>query len=112
VCLVLSRRIDEAIIIGDSVRIEIVDVCGGRVRLAIEAPRNVEVNRWEVWCAKRAAKEAEAASALRKPRYSDPSNSAVPTPASDAQGTETPPTRPTLWQHTTLRPGELAYCSR
>jgi carbon storage regulator len=52
--LVLSRRIDEAIIIGDNVRIEIVDVCGGRVRLAIEAPRHVSVDRDEVWRAKRA----------------------------------------------------------
>jgi carbon storage regulator len=52
--LVLSRRIDEAIIIGDSVRIEIVDVCGGRVRLAIDAPLHVSVDRDEVWRAKRA----------------------------------------------------------
>jgi carbon storage regulator len=52
--LVLSRRIGEAIVIGDNIRIEVEDVCGGRVRLSIAAPRHVSVDRLEVWHSKRA----------------------------------------------------------
>jgi carbon storage regulator len=47
--LVLSRQRDESIIIGDNVVITIVDVRGDRVRLGIEAPREISVHRREVY---------------------------------------------------------------
>ena len=47
--LVLSRQRDESIMIGDNVVITIVDVRGDRVRLGIEAPREVSVHRREVY---------------------------------------------------------------
>lgn len=47
--LVLSRQRDESIIIGDNVIITIVDVRGDKVRLGIEAPREVSVHRREVY---------------------------------------------------------------
>jgi carbon storage regulator len=47
--LVLSRRKDEAIVIGDSVRVTVVDVRGDTVRLGIEAPRSVTVYRQEIY---------------------------------------------------------------
>ena len=47
--LVLSRQRDESIIIGDNVIVTIVDVRGDRVRLGIEAPREVSVHRREVY---------------------------------------------------------------
>ena len=47
--LVLSRQRDESIIIGDNVVITIVDVRGDKVRLGIEAPREVPVHRREVY---------------------------------------------------------------
>jgi carbon storage regulator len=47
--LVLSRQRDESIVIGDNVIITIVDVRGDRVRLGIEAPREVSVHRREVY---------------------------------------------------------------
>jgi carbon storage regulator len=47
--LVLSRQRDESIIIGDNVVVTIVDVRGDRVRLGIEAPREVSVHRREVY---------------------------------------------------------------
>jgi len=47
--LVLSRQRDESIVIGDNVVITIVDVRGDRVRLGIEAPREVSVHRREVY---------------------------------------------------------------
>lgn len=47
--LVLSRFIGEAIIIGDTVRVVISDIRGDKVRLAIEAPKEVSVHREEIW---------------------------------------------------------------
>ena len=47
--LVLSRRRDESIIIGDDVVITIVDIRADKVRLGIEAPLAVPVQRKEVY---------------------------------------------------------------
>ena len=47
--LVLSRQRDESIIIGDNVVVTIVDVRGDKVRLGIDAPREVPVHRREVY---------------------------------------------------------------
>ena len=47
--LVLSRQKDESIVIGDNIKITIVDVRGDKVRLGIEAPREVPVHRIEVY---------------------------------------------------------------
>lgn len=67
--LVLSRQKDESIVIGDNVEITIVDVRGDKVRLGINAPREISVHRKEIYNAIQkekamAAKEAghEAAS--------------------------------------------------
>lgn len=49
--LVLSRKKDEKIIIGDNVAIMVVDIQGDKVRLGIEAPRDVTVHREEVYAA-------------------------------------------------------------
>jgi len=47
--LVLSRQRDESIIIGDNIVITIVDVRGDKVRLGIDAPREVSVHRREIY---------------------------------------------------------------
>lgn len=48
--LILSRRRDERIMVGDDVEIIVVDIRGGdKVRLGITAPRNVQVHRKEVY---------------------------------------------------------------
>lgn len=58
--LVLSRQRDETIIIGDSIRITIVEVRGDKVRIGIDAPKDVAVHRQEVYDAiKREVKEAD-----------------------------------------------------
>ena len=49
--LVLSRKRNESIIIGDSITVTIIDIVGDKVRLGIEAPREVPVHREEVWMA-------------------------------------------------------------
>ena len=47
--LVLSRQRDESIIIGDEIKITIVDIRGDKVRLGIEAPTQIPVHRQEVY---------------------------------------------------------------
>lgn len=47
--LVLSRQRDQTIVIGDSIRVTIVDVRGDKVRIGIDAPRDVSVHREEVY---------------------------------------------------------------
>lgn len=46
--LVLSRLKDESILIGDHIRIVVVEIRGDRVRLGIEAPSEMEIDRTEV----------------------------------------------------------------
>ncbi len=46
--LVLTRKVSEELVIGDDVRIRLIQVKGGQVRLGIEAPRHVSVRRTEV----------------------------------------------------------------
>ena len=47
--LVLSRKIDERIMIGDQIEISIVDIKGDQVKIGIRAPGNVKVYRKEVY---------------------------------------------------------------
>tara|TARA_Y100000310_G_C20668621_1_gene809035 strand:- start:1393 stop:1560 length:168 start_codon:yes stop_codon:yes gene_type:complete len=54
--LVLSRGVNEKIMIGDNITITIVDIRGGKVRLGFDAPREIPVHREEVF---KAIKEAE-----------------------------------------------------
>ncbi len=47
--LILSRKKDESIIIGDNIEISIVDIKGDHVKLGINAPKDVKVYRQEVY---------------------------------------------------------------
>lgn len=47
--LVLTRKRDESIMIGDDIKIIIVDVRGDQVKLGIDAPRHIPVHREEVY---------------------------------------------------------------
>lgn len=47
--LVLSRKTNESIMIGDSIEVKVVDVIGRTVKLGIEAPKDVAVHRKEVY---------------------------------------------------------------
>ncbi len=47
--LVLARRINESIIIGDDIEVVVVDMKGDQIKLGIRAPRSVSVHRAEVY---------------------------------------------------------------
>ena len=47
--LVLSRKKDEIIRIGEDISIMVVDIRGDKVRLGIDAPKNMDVHRQEVY---------------------------------------------------------------
>jgi len=47
--LVLSRKKNECIVIGDHVVVTVVEIRGDKVRLGIEAPKEVTVHRREVY---------------------------------------------------------------
>lgn len=47
--LVLSRKKQESLMIGDDIKILIVDIRGDRVKLGVEAPKNTPVHRREVY---------------------------------------------------------------
>lgn len=58
--LVLSRRVGESIVIGDDVTITILEVRGDVVRVGIDAPRSVAVNRAELLAALESSNQAAA----------------------------------------------------
>lgn len=47
--LVLTRKVDESISIGDDIVVKVIGVEGTQVKLGIDAPRNVRVLRQEVY---------------------------------------------------------------
>lgn len=47
--LVLTRKVGEGIVIGDDVKLTIVEIKGGTIRLGIDAPRNKKIYRQEVY---------------------------------------------------------------
>lgn len=46
--LVLSRKVGEVIVIGDGITVTVQRMAGGRVSLAVEAPREVRILRGEL----------------------------------------------------------------
>ncbi|MDC0076315.1 carbon storage regulator CsrA [Gammaproteobacteria bacterium] len=47
--LVLSRRADESLFIGEDIKITVLDIRGGQVRIGITAPDSIKVHREEVY---------------------------------------------------------------
>ena len=58
--LVLSRRRDETIMIGDDIELTVVRIMGDKVRIGINAPKQISVHRKEVYDAIQRKKRAAA----------------------------------------------------
>lgn len=46
--LILSRRLQETLVIGEDIEVTVLAVKGNQVRLGVKAPQNVEVDREEI----------------------------------------------------------------
>jgi len=55
--LVLTRKVGESIIIADRFEVKIAEIAGRKVRLAINAPKDVPVHRKEIFLAIQAEKK-------------------------------------------------------
>ena len=58
--LVLTRRANQSIMIGDDIVITVLDVRGDQIRIGIKAPRSVAVHREEVYAELQAENQAAA----------------------------------------------------
>ena len=47
--LVLTRQINDSIIIGDNIKVYILDIKGRRARIGIDAPRDISVHHEEIY---------------------------------------------------------------
>jgi carbon storage regulator len=47
--LILTRRVGEALVIGEGVTVSVLGVKGNQVRIGIDAPKNVSVHRQEIF---------------------------------------------------------------
>lgn len=57
--LILSRKIGEAIIIGDNVSVTVLSCAGRTIRLGIDAPKEISVHREEIYYKLQREKETE-----------------------------------------------------
>jgi carbon storage regulator len=80
--LVLTRKSNQSIMIGDDVEVSVLSIMGEKVRIGIQAPRNIPVFRHEVYleiqqenAAARASARAEVDDALKKLSGSAPPRS-------------------------------------
>ncbi len=76
--LVLSRHRDEQIMIGDDIVITVVEIRGDKVRLGIEAPKEVPVHREEVYLAMQRNKQSPRA-AVQSPKAAVSGSTIKPT---------------------------------
>jgi carbon storage regulator len=58
--LIITRRPNQKIMLGDDVTIHVMEVSGNNVRLGIEAPKSIPVYREEIWNAVKQENQAAA----------------------------------------------------
>lgn len=65
--LVLTRKLNESIVINDNIRITVIAIRGNQIRLGIEAPDCVPIYREELYRAKRSFEDQAERSAASQP---------------------------------------------
>ncbi|MDR2701529.1 MAG: carbon storage regulator CsrA [Spirochaetaceae bacterium] len=67
--LILSRKINEKIMIGDEISISVIEIRGDQVRIGVDAPKTVKVFRQEVFDSIKAENKAAAESTPIFPEF-------------------------------------------
>jgi carbon storage regulator len=67
--LILSRKLNEKIMIGEDISVSIIEIRGDQVRLGVDAPKTIKVFRQEVFDAIRAENKAAAESTPIFPEF-------------------------------------------
>ena len=70
--LILSRKINEKIMIGDEISVSIIEIRGDQVRIGVDAPKSVKVFRQEVFDAIKAENKAAVQSVTVLPVIGNP----------------------------------------
>jgi carbon storage regulator len=65
--LVLTRKSNQSIMIGDNIEVSVLSIMGEKVRIGIQAPRDIPVFRKEVYLEIQAEREATAPAADAQP---------------------------------------------
>lgn len=47
--LILTRRVNETLMIGDDVTLTVLEIRGNQVRIGVKAPKNISVHREEIY---------------------------------------------------------------
>ena len=63
--LILTRKVGESIMIGDSVEVKVLGLRAGQIKLGIEAPKDLKVHREEIYERIRAEQEEESRAASK-----------------------------------------------
>ena len=47
--LILTRKVNESLVVGDDIKLTVLGIKGGQIRIGISAPREVAVHRQEIY---------------------------------------------------------------
>ena len=70
--LILSRKVNEKVVIGEDITISVIEIRGDQVRIGIDAPKNVKVFRQEIYDDIKEANKAASTSAVVIPQLNFP----------------------------------------
>lgn len=77
--LILTRRVAETLMIGDEISVTVVGVKGGQVRVGINAPRNIPVDREEIYERKKREQRMSQSRSSESPLGQSQGENLVPT---------------------------------